>query len=129
MQKVRVYWNLHKKCWSIQDGKSGRVIGHRPYLALNNAKFVVRKGGQKRVRQEGKKNVHAFAYGYIHNESVLDTLLEDKEQGGTWRRVVYNPYKDDYFKVQKFSKPFEYKDIDKDMEYAVFLKHYTTKEV
>ena len=55
MQKVRVYWNLHKKCWSIQDGKSGLVIDHKHNLFLERAKFVVRKGGQKRVREEGKK--------------------------------------------------------------------------
>ena len=65
MKKVRVYWNLHKKCWSIQDAKSGLVIDHRYDVTLEQAKFVVRKGGQKRVRDEGKKNVHAFAVGYI----------------------------------------------------------------
>ena len=59
MQKVRVYWNLHRKCWSIQNCKSGLVRGYQSCVVLEDAKFVVRKGGQKRVRQEGKKNVHA----------------------------------------------------------------------
>ena len=65
MQKVRVYWNLHKNVWSIQDCKSGLVIDHMNDLVLEDAKFVVRKGGQKRVREQGKKNVHAFAMGLI----------------------------------------------------------------
>ena len=86
MQKVRVYWNLHKKTWSIQDCKSGLVIDHKQHLSLLDAKFVVRKGGQKRVRQEGKKNVHAFAVGYIMNDDELDfenfTLICD-----AWNRV------------------------------------------
>ena len=73
MKKVRVYWNLHKKCWSIQDAKSGLVIDHRYDVTLEQAKFVVRKGGQKRVREEGKKNVHAFAVGYIAQEQDIDS--------------------------------------------------------
>ena len=92
MEKVRVYWNLHKHTWSIQSCKSGLVIDHRQFVSLKDAKFVVRKGGQKRVREEGKKNVHAFAVGYqidnskLHNSNLID-----------WDRVKYNPYTDAYF--------------------------------
>ena len=71
MQKVRVYWNLHRNCWSIQDCKSGLVKDHKSWVVLEDAKFVVRKGGQKRVRQEGKKNVHAFAVGYIYKGNAI----------------------------------------------------------
>ena len=89
MQKVRVYWNLHKKMWSVQDTKTNRVIGHKQHITLWNAKFVVRKSGQKRVREQGKKNVHAFAVGFITDDiqQVYDS----------WNRVKYNPYTDDYF--------------------------------
>mgnify|MGYP003110147779 FL=1 len=87
--KVRVYWNLHKKMWSVQDTKTNKVIGHKQHIDLWNAKFVVRKGGQKRVREQGKKNVHAFAVGLI---------TDDKQQVyDSWNRVKYNPYTDDYF--------------------------------
>ena len=87
--KVRVYWNLHKKMWSVQDTKTNKVIGHKQHITLWNAKFVVRKGGQKRVREQGKKNVHAFAVGLI---------TDDKQQVyDSWNRVKYNPYTDDYF--------------------------------
>ena len=90
MQKVRVYWNLHKNVWSIQDCKSGLVIDHKKNLLLDDgAKFVVRKGGQKRVRNEGKKNVHAFAVGYVYTGDCIpyakDRLYLD------WDRVKYNP--------------------------------------
>ena len=89
MQKVRVYWNLHKKTWSIQDCKSGLVIDHRKGVVLEG-NFVVRKGGQKRVREEGKKNVHAFAVGYIAQEQDIDSSAYH-------HKVSYNPYKNDFF--------------------------------
>ena len=93
MEKVRVYWNLHKHKWSVQSCKTGLVIDHRQYLTLQGAKFVVRKGGQKRVREEGKKNVHAFAVGYIYGKGGFGGM----EVGTDWDRVKYNPYTDDYF--------------------------------
>ena len=96
MKKVRVYWNLHKKCWSVQDGKSGLVIDHRQNLLLERAKFVVRKGGQKRVREEGKKNVHAFVRGR------LAPYIEGPRQSYP---VTYNPYKFDSFVQPETEKP------------------------
>ena len=98
MQKVRVYWNLHKKTWSIQDCKSGLVIDHKKGVVLEG-NFVVRKGGQKRVRQEGKKNVHAFAVGYM-SEYFVSTSESLKKEFADWDRVKYNPYEDDYFMHQ-----------------------------
>jgi len=90
MQKVRVYWNLHSKIWSVQDVKSGRVCDHVQHISLTDAKFVVRKGGQKRVREEGKKNVHAFAEGWVSRE-------QDEDHTHYWYDITYNPYKNDYF--------------------------------
>ena len=98
MQKVRVYWNLHSKIWSVQDVKSGRVCDHLQHISLTDAKFVVRKGGQKRVREEGKKNVHAFAVGYVSKEKPYDRTFN-------WYRVTYNPYKHDYFMLGEDEVP------------------------
>jgi len=98
MQKVRVYWNLHSKIWSVQDVKSGRVCDHVQHISLTNAKFVVRKGGQKRVREEGKKNVHAFAVGWVSRE-------QDENSSPYWYRVTYNPYKHDYFMLGEEEVP------------------------
>ena len=114
MQKIRVYWNLHRKCWSIQDCKSGLVIDHKAWVVLEG-NFVVRKGGQKRVRQEGKKNVHAFAVGYIDDSH---TKRPNIEYIYDWDRVKYNPYTDDYFMHQSMSdnqyKPKEWNEIPRD---------------
>jgi len=97
MQKVRVYWNLHRKVWSVQDVKSGRVCDHLQHISLTDAKFVVRKGGQKRVREEGKKNVHAFAVGYVDDKYNVDNIRPRPISDIDWQRVTYNPYKHDYF--------------------------------
>ena len=93
MQKVRVYWNLHKKVWSVQDTKSGLVCDHLDRITLEQAKFVVRKGGQKRVRQESKKNVHAFAEGWVSRD-------QDEDHTHYWYDISYNPYKNDYFMIK-----------------------------
>ena len=61
--KYRLYWNLHKKKWSLQDRQTGRVAHHVTAYTMYDAKFVVRPAGQAKVRREGKKNVHAFAVG------------------------------------------------------------------
>ena len=33
LKKVRVYWNLHSKIWSVQDSKSGLVIDHVSHIS------------------------------------------------------------------------------------------------
>ena len=89
--KVRVYWNLHKKCFSVQDCKTNKVIDHRFALTLSDAQFVVRNGGRQRVLREGRKNVHAFVTGYINTTGATAHALD----GG--QKITYNPYKYDSF--------------------------------
>tara|TARA_Y100001938_G_C7989892_1_gene378905 strand:+ start:355 stop:759 length:405 start_codon:yes stop_codon:yes gene_type:complete len=93
--KVRVYWNLHKDIWSVVYCKSGLVIDYVKYLTLLDAYFVVWLSGQNRAREEGKKNVHAFAVGYM-SEFSLSTSEKLKFEFGM-SRVKYNPFTDDYF--------------------------------
>ena len=97
MRKVRMYWNLHKKVWSIQDCKTGRVTDHVNAMTLADAKFTVRKAGQDKVRREGRKNVHAFAVGTISL----------KYGTAVWkgRTVTYNPYKHDTFVFTDTGEP------------------------
>jgi len=83
--KVRVYRNLTKNCWSIQQG--GKVIGHADALWLHGAKFTVQPGGNARVRRERKKFVHAFVDGEFY---VMDKPRQVEPE---WMpRVRYNPY-------------------------------------
>ena len=106
-KNVRIYWNLHKGQWSIQDKKSGLVVGRQPEVFLEGAyfeptydkrgktikpKFKVRQGGRLRVLKEGNKNVHAFAEGWYPS-----TWISPKHYGEEGRSVTYNPYKNDTF--------------------------------
>ena len=97
MEKVRVYWNLHKDVWSVRSCKSGLVIDHKPHMTIRDGYFSVWKSGQKRVREEGKKNVHAFAVGYIYDKGGISIKAKPNVD---WDRVKYNPYTDDYFMHQ-----------------------------
>lgn len=82
-QKVRVYFNLHNKLFSVQH--KGRVVAHLPEVALENVNFKVNEAGRQRVLSEQRKNVHAFVEGTFKHNAEGHTLLP---QG-----VTYNPYK------------------------------------
>ena len=63
----RVYFNVREKNLSVLDYKTNKVTRKVSQVYLTNAMFVVRKSGNKRVREEGRKNVHAFVNGIIQN--------------------------------------------------------------
>jgi hypothetical protein len=84
--KVFVYFNLHKKVWSVKalEGENkGRVIQHASYLKLKNATFKVSEAGRQRVLREKRKNVHAGIVGYLTDEIPV----------ALYTQVSYNPYK------------------------------------
>src|SRR4030095_7455541 len=84
--RVFVYWNLHKKIWSVKDLSSGRVVAQARTVNLTNCELRVSQAGRQRVLREQRKNVHAGIVGYVGQESAGWTI-------GTWARVSYNPYK------------------------------------
>ena len=94
--KLEVYRNLHKKCFSVR--RKGRVIEYiydsglhhrRVELYLINAQFVVQPAGRERVRREKRKNVHAFVrgtampFGGLHRKSLIGNCVST---------ITYNPY-------------------------------------
>ena len=93
--RIRAYYNLHKKCFSVQDYKTGLVIEHTDELFVTNAMFVVRKSGNERVKQEGKKNVHAFVNG-IRSKLKRGMMPEFASY-----KVRYDPYTMDYFHYRR----------------------------
>ncbi len=80
---VKCYWNLHRKCWSIMDAKTRKVIDHLPELTLFDCQFKVSEAGRQRVLREKRKNVHAFVQGRLSDAPGV-------VPGG--RKVRYNPY-------------------------------------
>lgn len=63
--KNRIYFNIHKKLFSIQEKtkKGWRVISHKDSLLLKDVEFKVYSRGRERVLREKRKNVHAFVIG------------------------------------------------------------------
>lgn len=99
----RVYRNLTKGCWSVQTrGDNGwRVAFHLDQIILRDCKFKVSQAGRDRVRQEGRKNVHAFIEARkLINANGLAFLHGDAEA-----RLTYNPYDDVPGFHRKFSDP------------------------
>ena len=87
--KVKVYFNLHKKVFSImamEGASKGLVIQHAANVELANAVFKVSEAGRQRVLREKRKNVHAF---------VVGELVEAHEghPNAVGELVTYNPYK------------------------------------
>ena len=111
-KKVRVYRNLHKDCYSVKQGSLVRC--HADQVTLRCCQFIVSKAGQKRVRDERKKNVHAFIEGYVVDtrttDQKVDGHLTDEQvlNGETrWEQVYYNPYSCDTFIKEYDETPIE----------------------
>lgn len=93
--EAEVYRNLGshtKMLWSIRQ--NGLVVGHANNVMLRDASFIVRKGGQKRVRETRKKNVHAFIRGYLAESGMGVSYKDDVNLA---MRVKYDPYNYDSF--------------------------------
>jgi hypothetical protein len=95
---VDVYWNLHRKVWSVRDCKTRRVVGHAKNIVLTDVTFRVSAAGNARVRAEGRKNVHAFARGTV---SSFGGILPHDDSVS----VTYNPYKYTTFVEEVTKRP------------------------
>ena len=94
-KKVEVYFNLHKKCWSIRQ--AGKPVVHSDFVEIKEPQFVVQQGGNARVRREKRKNVHAFVRGYLTDR----VGIFPKNQ----KLVTYNPFKHTSFVERGTDKP------------------------
>ena len=93
MKRFRIYRNLHKQCFSVQEYKKGigyRVIDHiDDGYKLIGCTFKVYENGRKKVLDSKQKNVHAYVQ--CDNYTHYDILSKTAEQ------PYYNPYKTDSF--------------------------------
>jgi hypothetical protein len=60
---VEVYWNLHKRTFSVR--RRGRVLMHADDVVLRDARFVVQPAGWERSVRERRRRVHAYVRGEI----------------------------------------------------------------
>lgn len=109
----KVYRNLNNGLISIAERSSGLVVAHCDSVTLKSVAFRVSDKGRERVVKEGRKNVHAFAFGYVvdyeglksykgRNLQITLALIDDEELTGS---VTYNPFKYRSFVEPRTSKP------------------------
>ena len=87
VMEIKVYFNLHKRCLSIQEKVNGawRVARYAEQCIVKNAKFKVSEAGRQRVLKEQRKNVHAVIVGEELNQITYSKVPKAS--------VTYNPYK------------------------------------
>ena len=100
--KVEIYFNLHKRLFSIRE-RHGKVIAHKKWVGLVRPTFIVQQGGREKVLRDKSKNVHAFVRpeSIWGDSSTTDTYLLSKANGvpdfdqtlTDYTTVRYNPYK------------------------------------
>lgn len=82
---IKVYWNSHKRCFSVKE--TNQPVRHVDEIALLDAKFIVKPTGRERVRSTKRKEVHAWVTGYPVNYCPQSDGCP----------VYYNPYVVDEF--------------------------------
>jgi hypothetical protein len=108
-KKVMVYYNLHKKTFSVSY--DNKVIIHADYVKLGDVEFRVRTGGRDRVRSEKQKNVHAFVIGNLLE--YCEYPCENIPNPPSTNIITYNPYKNETFVYKDGGQPiYTAKEVD-----------------
>lgn len=84
---VEVYFNLHKKIFSVRDSKTKKVVAHLNEVHISNAIFRVSEKSRQRVIREQRKNVHAYVKG----------ILINYDDSNPTKLGYYNPYTTETF--------------------------------
>ena len=116
---VQVYRNLNKKLhdgdhgpvYSVR-GDDGLVKRHTCHLVIHDCTFRVGEKGKQRVRDEKRKNVHAYIQGrecYNEKEQRWEYNGPDCNyvNDPNTVTVTYNPYKNDKFIRTDTNEPVE----------------------
>lgn len=98
-EKVSVYYNLHKHCFSVKH--NNKVVGYCNYVKLKYVKFTVRNSGRLNVIRTKQKNVHAFVSGILEDYNSKCEFIEESE----FNKVMYDPYKFSTFVFDLTKKP------------------------
>ena len=87
---VDVYRNLRNGMWSIKNRLTGLVMGWVSECVVQDATLVVQPAGNQRVRDTGRKNVHAFVRGNLqlpYGDGIMANMdLYDPVS------ITYDPY-------------------------------------
>jgi hypothetical protein len=85
-KRVYVYFNLHRKCFSVRQ--SNKVVQHANRVCLRDVRYLVGDAGRKQVLKTGTKNVHAGVSGYYVDYVPVPWISFN---------VTYNPFIYDSF--------------------------------
>jgi len=85
--KYYIYRNLHKQVFSVKY--RGKIIDHITSFDAIDVEFKVSLAGQRRVRMEGHRGVHAYVVCTSYTTQP-DIMTETAQ-------VYYNPFKVDGF--------------------------------
>ena len=100
-KKVMCYYDLHRHTFSVTY--NGLVMLKADYLKLNDVEFRVRQGGKQKVRDEKRKNVHAFVIGNLDDYCEFPCRNIPVPESNDV--VTYNPYKYDSFVIKTTKEP------------------------
>lgn len=95
---VKVYWNLHKNCLSVQQ--DGLVKCHATGVQLHSFEAIVNPAGREKVRREKRKTVHAFIKGMLFTPNT-QPLIFDLYQ------LTYNPYVNNHWTEKETGRHVE----------------------
>ena len=117
--RSQVYYNLHKKCYSVRQ--NGRVVDHADSVVLEKCRFLVQPAGRDKVRRTGVKNVHATVTGIYPPMGPEDiSYLMDTPEPCDY--VSYNPYKyDNFVKITSNGYDGFYADAVSTADYVMLL--------
>lgn len=93
-QLVKVYFNLHKKVFSVKDAVTGHVLAHGNHVIIKEPTFQVNEKSRQRVIKTRRKNVHAYVVGTFDGIGELHAPVKRQ-----YDNIHYNPYTQDKFTV------------------------------
>ena len=117
--KCFVYFNLHRKVWSIKalEGEhKGRVIAHSKVVEMSDCVLKVSEAGRQRVLRDKRKNVHAGIVGIVRTIGELQshTMRQAMRMEAAsiaygahpiYTPITYNPYKYSTFVERSTEQP------------------------
>jgi len=107
--KVAIYWNFHRKCYSVVDKAVGRVAFHASTIVLEDVQFRVSERGRQRVLDERRKNVHAKVHGTLQYVQTITGEQHGRNNCGNGEGPIhlvgYNPYEVSHFTDRETSQP------------------------
>lgn len=92
--KVKVFKDIKNNRWTIYNYQTGKHLGYKKEIYLNDAIFEVIE--EKRLKV--CKTKHRFPHAWI-----IGTMLS-KENKKLTKEVTYSPFKDKFFKTKNGNK-------------------------